>query len=388
MDLYILDPLLRRVTLVDEFITCIWTERFDEYGDFELHVHSTPDNRARFFEDVLLACSESNYVMRIQTIEDLLDDENRPTLIIKGPSIEELMDDRVAFGVLDDLTTVPTWDITDPPADIARKVFQDICITGILATEDIIPMVTMGSFLPADTIPEPVDDVTVNISPQPVGDVIKTIVKAASLGFRMVRQDDPPQLWFDIYSGSDRTSSQTALPAVIFTPALDNLQDTTELNTNAGFKNVAYVFSPAGFQMVYAPSADPEVDGYERRVLVVIADDITSAHPDVTSALIRRGEEELAKHQAIQAFDGKIDSHSNLRYGEHYFLGDVVEMRSRDGATNIMRVTEQIFVQDETGERAYPTLSINKFIAPGSWLAWKNDQMWSELGAEEWADLP
>lgn len=388
MDLYILDVLLRRTVVVDKFISVIWTERFNEYGDFELIVQSTPDNRRLFFEDVLLACERSNYVMKVKTVEDKVDEEGRPTLVISGNSLEELMEERVAFGVLDDTTTVPTWDITNPPADVARTIFQTVCITGALDLNDIIPMVTMGSFLPADTIPEPVDNITVNLAPQTVGQAIKDICQANQLGFRLVRQDDPPQLWFDIYAGSDRTSSQTALGAVIFTPELDNLQDTTELNTNDGFKNVAYVFGPAGFEMVFAPSADPEVAGYERRVLVVIADDITSSNPDVPSAMIRRGEEELAKHQAVQAFDGTVDQNSKYVYGLDYFLGDVVEMRNKDSATNLMRVTEQIFSQDEQGEKAYPTLTVNKFIAPGSWLAWKNQQHWDELTTEEWADLP
>lgn len=388
MDIYILDVLLRRVDFVDKFISCIWTERFDEYGDFELIVESTADNRAQLIEDVLLANSRSDYVMKIKTVEDKTDEEGRPTLVLTGNSIEELLEERVAFGVLDDMTTVPTWDITDPPADVARKIFHDICVTGVLDPGDIIPLVTEGSFLPDSTIPEPIDDITVNLTPQTVGQAIKDIVKANALGFRLVRQDDPAGLWFDIYAGSDRTSSQTVLGAVIFTPELDNLQDTTELNTNDGFKNVAYVFGPAGFEMVFSPSADPEVDGFERRVLVVIADDITSDNPDVSSAMTRRGEEELAKHQAVQAFDGTVDQNSKYVYGVHYFLGDVVEMRNKDSATNLMRVTEQIFSQDETGEKAYPTLSINKFIAPGSWLAWKNDQHWDELTTEEWSDLP
>ena len=388
MDVYILDALLRRSTLVDKFISCIWTERFAEYGDFELILESTASNRRLFFEDVLLACSKSNYVMKIKTVEDSVDTEGRLTLKLTGNSLEELLEDRVAFGVLDDLTTVPTWNITDDPAAVARKIFHDICVTGVLDLNDIIPMVTEGSFLPADTIPEPVDNITVNLAPQTVGQAIKDIVQANALGFRLVRQDDPPQLWFDIYSGSDRTSSQTTLGAVIFTPELDNLQDTTELNTNDGFKNVAYVFGPAGFEMVFAPSADPEIAGYERRILMVDANDITSDNPDVSSAMILRGEQELAKHQAVQAFDGTVDQNSKYVYGVDYFLGDVVEMRNQDSATNLMRVTEQIFSQDAEGEKAYPTLTVNKFIAPGSWLAWKNQQHWDELTTEVWAELP
>ena len=104
MDLYILDALLSRTTLIDKFISCIWTERFAEYGDFELIVESTASNRALFFEDALLACEKSNYVMKIKTVEDSVDEEGRPTLKLTGNSLEEILEERVAFGVLDDLT--------------------------------------------------------------------------------------------------------------------------------------------------------------------------------------------------------------------------------------------------------------------------------------------
>jgi hypothetical protein len=52
-----------------------------------------------------------------------------------------------------------------------------------------------------------------------------------------------------------------------------------------------------------------------------------------------------------------------------------------------MQVSEQIFVCDGEGERSYPTLAINQFIMPGSWLAWDYNQVWIDLGATEyWAN--
>lgn len=93
-------------------------------------------------------------------------------------------------------------------------------------------------------------------------------------------------------------------------------------------------------------------------------------------ALTQRGQEELAKNRSISAFDGEITQLSPYKYTKHYNLGDLVEMRNTDGLTNQMLVTEQIFAADETGERAYPTLTMKLFITPGSWLAWENTQVW------------
>jgi len=272
---------------------------------------------------------------------------------------------------------------------IARKIFHDICVTGILDSHDVIPYIVEGTFMPVSTIPEPTDSITVEIEPTTVYEAIEDICNVWSLGFRLLRNFDTTQLYFDVYSGSNRTTAQSLLPPVIFTPSLDNLQNTKELITIEKAKNVAYVYSPAGFQKVYAPGVDPATLGFERRILPVNASDITSDNPNIPAALLQRGMEELAKNRVYQAFDGEIPQHSQYKYGTHYQLGDLIEMRGVDGVINNMRVTEQIFVSDREGERSYPTLSLNNLITAGSWLSWNNNKVWADMGATEyWSNQP
>lgn len=328
--------------------------------------------------------------MTVESIEDGDDSENRRMLTVKGRTLESQLLDRVAKNSLDDLTISPKWTITLPPADVARKIFHDICVLGILDPADVIPFIVEGPLLSPGTITEPIDPITVELEPTTVYDAIVDIVKVWNLGFRMLRNFDTSEVYFDVYSGSDRTSGQVVHAPVIFTPELDNLQNTKEFTSIDKAKNVAYVFSPAGFQMVYAIGVDPEVEGFERKVLVVNASDITSENPDVTSALIQRGNEELAKYRTYQAFDGEISQFSQYKYGIHYHLGDLVEQRNLSGVTNNMRVSEQIFVQDQQGERAYPTLTLNTYINTGSWLSWLNNKTWFDLDPDPttWSEQP
>jgi hypothetical protein len=227
------------------------------------------------------------------------------------------------------------------------------------------------------------------MEPTTVYNAIKNICDVWSLGFRLIREYDTSKLWFDIYTGNDRTTKQVILPPVVFTPELDNLKNATELTTTTGAKNVAYVYSPAGFQMVYPQDVDPEIEGFERRALVVNASDITSENDDVVAALIQRGKEELAKNRTYSAFDGEINQTSQYQPNKDYFLGDLVEVRNSDGVTNDMRVTEMIYASDEQGERVYPTLAVNVFINTGSWLSWLANKKWIDMGATEyWEDQP
>lgn len=388
MELYTLDPLLRRERVIDRFESLIWTERFSTYGDFQLDIVSTANNRSIFRSDMLLAMNESHRIMMVESLANEVNDNGEMILTVKGRSLEAILLDRVAKESLSDLTTSPKWVITDPPADVARKIFHDICVLGVLNAGDIIPFVIEGTFMPASTIAEPIDPITVELEPTNVYDATVDICNVWNLGFRLLRNYDTSEIYYDIYAGSNRTTSQTTLAPVVFAPELDNLTNTKELTSTDKAKNVAYVFSPAGFQMVYPVGVDPTVEGFERRILMVNASDITSENPDVPAALIQRGNEALAENRVYQGFDGEISQNSQYKYGRDYNLGDVIEVRNTDGVTNNMRVTEQIFVQDREGERAYPTLTLNTFINTGSWLSWNNNKTWSEMTTEVWAELP
>lgn len=389
MEVYILDSLLRRIEVVDNFESLIWTERFSAYGDFEIHLNSTVKARSLFTPGTLLSMNESFYVMKVETVEDSTDNEGKNILVVKGKSLESILENRVARNSLTDLTSEPKWIITDLPAEIAREIFNHICVLGSLDPGDVIPFITPGTIFEEDTIGEPSTVITYEIEPKSVYDAIKELCDLYDMGFRLVRNFDTSQLYFNIYMGSNRTTGQTTLPAVIFSPDLDNLQNTSSLTTVEGYKNVAYVFSPVGYEIVYAESVDPEVEGFERQVIVVNASDITDTDPEVASAaMIQRGKEELGKHRQIMAFDGELSQRSQYKYGRDYNLGDLVELRNVDGVTNNMQVTEQIFVSDKEGERSYPTLSLKQFITPGTWLAWDFQQEWEDLGEEEyWEDM-
>lgn len=398
MEIYTLDSLLRRVTVTDLFESCIWTDRWADIGDFELLIARTRENLERFAPGTRLAMNESMHVMTVETVEDKTASDGKKQLLIKGRSLEMILEDRVAWNNPATLTTstvggtteINKWVITDTPGNVARTLFDTVCRNGALHISDKIPFLMTGTIMPTDTITEPVDEITWEIEPvQSLYSAIKEICDIYELGFRLVRNYDMSQLYFDIYSGTNRTTRQDDFTPVVFSEALDNLQNTTAMGSIADLKNVAYVWSEEGFVTVYAPGADADTAGLDRRAVYVKADKLRD--PDnpswlpsqaITNVyLTQLGQEALAKHQAWSAFDGEHDKSSGYIYGVHYNLGDLVEMRNAEGASNNMRVTEQIFVSDAEGDRAYPTLAINLTITPGSWLGWDYNQLWQDLDA-------
>lgn len=417
MEVYVLDSLLRRTEVVDRFESMIWTERFREIGDFELHIQSTAANRRRFTAGTRLAITESKRVMVVETVENATDDENRRMLKVTGRSLEMILEDRAAIATYAGYNPMVEWAITDTPENVARTMFRDICVNGLLHPNDVIPFIMLEqNSYPADNIPEHAVAITWTQKPADLYSAIKDVCDIYDLGFRLYRNGDTSQLFFNIYTGSDRTTQQNALPPVIFSPELNNLLNTTELTTTAKTKNVAYVMATrqedvevdpanpaAGTQkqdvvyreVVYPPDVDPTVQGFERRVLFVSGeipqsamDNIPATPEEISVALQRQGQDELAKNRAFTAFDGEISQRAQYQYEVDYFLGDLVSMQNSDGYVNDMRVTEQIFVSDNEGDRAYPTLAVNLFITPGSWQSW-GFQAWEDVELTEyWSNQP
>lgn len=389
MSLHVLDGLLRRETIVDQFESLIWTERFAAHGDFELVIESTSKFRSLLKPDVRLGMDGSNRVMVIDTIQDKLDDDGKKTLTIEGRDLVACLEERIAIPtlevILDEEGNVPTWDLTGLPGNIARFVFDWVAREGNVDVNDIIPFLVEGSLYPPSTVPEPFEDVLVQLSPGTLYAVMKEICEGFGLGFRLVKGLDDSKLYFDIYSGYDRTSSQTTYPAVLFSQNLDNLLNITELTSVAAYKNVAYVIYKGQTTVVYSKEVGGDITGFERRVMLVelgTVPEFTGTAPEIAAQLeefkIKAGNDALAQQRIVSMFDGEIPTNGKYQYTIHYELGDMVEMRTPDGLTKNMRVSENIRVIDAEGERSYPTLTDVLYITPGSWYAWDYNQVWDD----------
>jgi hypothetical protein len=302
-------------------------------------------------------------------------------------SLENILKDRVATEALQGLTDQTTdWNIAGTTGSIARYIFQTICVEGSLSPSDKIPFIKTGSLYLPGTIPEPTDVYLAGIPIKSVYDAIKELCDGDDLGFRLVRNQDESELYFDVYSGSDRTTRQTVLRPVIFSPDLENMKNTSEVESSVDYKNVAYVFGKFGYEIVYADGADASISGFDRRVILVDAKDVdVPIGPTLTSILQNKGLDALAEHRKSSVFDGEVSQTSDYKYGLHYNLGDLVETRNNEGFTNFMRVTEQIFVSDGEGDRSYPTLTIDSYVMPGTWSGTPTGLTWP-AAAGAWSE--
>lgn len=395
MEILILDSLLRPIDVVDVFGSMIFTERFSRMGDFELITSADSANRKRFVPDTLIMVNDSLRVMQVKTIDEKTDEENGATLNIKGFEISSITNARIAM--LGGAGTTPEWYISDKtPGNTMRYIFDEICVNGSVDPADIIPFIEIGTNLyPADTIPEPTELIEWVQKPASVYSALTELGDIYDLGHRLYKDPNLSKLYFNVYAGSDRTTAQTTLPPVVFSSDMENLENTTELSdvsTHYNIIQVIYTYTDEAevestiTMLVTEDTVNPP-EGFDRRIKALVVSNIPEEVTDVLAFLYRSGLDELMKSRPIGAFDGQISQSTQYVYERDYYLGDLVEMRSKSGTTSYMRVEEYIRVQDVQGERSYPTFTLKKFINPGTWLSWKYDVEWVAMGSDEyWAN--
>lgn len=402
MEVYTLNDQFLRVDLIDRFESLIWTDRWNSFGDFELVIHSNPNTRSMLKRGVRLGCNKSRRVMTIENVKDNDDQEGMSLLTLSGRSIESILEDRVAMDAI--YTPPPSegthkWVLTGTPGEIARYLFKYICVDGTLSTADKIPFLETGSLYQPGTIAEYDQSITIEIErPVSLYAILVDICQAYGLGFRLFKGPDTGKLYFEVYSGNDNTAQQSTRIPVVFSPQFENIHNIAELSSIENYKNTAYVFGKNGSRMVYAPNTESTISGFDRRVVIVDASDVDLPSGSALQTILeQRGQEELSKYKPFFALDGEISQNTGYRYDQllrlsstpDYNLGDLVEMRTKDDVTEQMRVTEQIFVDDIQGERAYPTLRNELFITPGSWLNYNPTQVWETVpDGQFWGTLP
>lgn len=411
MEVYTLTPdLLLRDTVIDDFVSLVWTDRFRDLGDFKMTLMADNPKVAQLTGRTMLAMNNSTRVMLVENIQKSRATDGSKTVTISGNSLEKVLIQRTAKQSFEDLTAKPEWVLTSmTPAAAARYIFQKICIEGLLKTADIIPLVDSGAIYPVDTILEDATVLaTIKVPPKTVFDAIRDICEVYDMGFRLIRNPTTGRLRFDVYCGRNRTSGQTVDQAIIFSEALDTLTNTNELVTVEEEMNAAYVFSPAGTAVVYTSGTDDTTSGFNRKVLFVDASDYAVTTPatppaTITADLTLRGEIALAEHRALMAFDGETNQHGGGTYGVYasdatkygYNVGDLVEERNTEGIANYLRVTEQIMTCDAEGDKSYPTLTKVMSAEPGSWVLYSASTDWDDLPTTvgppstlDWDDLP
>ena len=99
MELTLLDTSLDAIAVVDDYESLIWTDRYQEYGDFEIYTPVTADILNVIKQDYYLINRDSEHVMIVEKLLIKTDVETGNHITITGRSLESILKRRIVWGL-------------------------------------------------------------------------------------------------------------------------------------------------------------------------------------------------------------------------------------------------------------------------------------------------
>ena len=319
MDLYIYNPKIEGLGVVDTFSSFRWRRKFFEPGEFELHCKASTEN--------LTLLRPGNIIHRLDRKEAGIIEGITIGAPDKGTSEEITATGRMGSSMLDRRIITPTINFSGTVEDAMRKI-----ITENRPPSNLV-FGTAGGYSASCTF-------------QATGKgalaVCTALAKAAPLGFRC-RLDVPGKRWiFEVYDGVDRSVTQHDRPYVLFSGEYENIDGPKYETNTTGYANYAYVAGQGEGSARIVVTVD-QTGGEPRRELWVDARDLQQADgqtdADYRAQLIQRGTEKLAEAARVENFSAAAVDTANFEYLTDWNLGDIVSFEKWNILLN-QRITE------------------------------------------------
>ena len=297
MDLFVLDQNLEAIAIVDTYNSLIWTDRYQECGDFELYRSISKELLEYIKQDYYLVNNESEHTMIIEKLLINSDPEEGNHITVTGRSLESILERRIIWGLKTISGNLQNGIKTLLEENIISPKDPDRKIDNFVFEESTDPAIT-----------------ELGIDAQYTGDnlyeVIKKICVERGIGFK-VTLNDQKQFVFKLYAGVDRSYEQVERPHVVFSPSFDNIIDSNYIESKSSLKNVTLVGGEGeGSERKYVTVGSES--GLDRRELFTDARDISSDVGD--GKVLTEAESEHASSRVYEVGVHRIEWHSIHRY--------------------------------------------------------------------------
>lgn len=347
------------IAAVDTFRSFIWTQRYNAYGDFELYVPVNTRNLDIFKLDYYIIIKDSEAVMIIEKISIENDVENGQILYISGRSLESILGRRVLYS---------KYYNTSQQIEYFINYVLNTNVANTNDTNRNIKNFNKSYHTHIQNITNKYIDIEYRIGDN-IYDIIHEVCSDNDIGFKIILNDNL-QFVFYLYIGIDRSYKQFVNPYVIFSNKYDNLLNSQYVQNVLDYKNIIHVYSDEpssnGRYQDDLYLNDKIVKDLDRREMFYDASSISTKDDDdeyipysqYQKTVKDTALKELKPYTKIKAFEGEIDSEISFKYGEDFFLGDIIQIEDEWGNEARARITEITWSQDENGYRVYPTFTI------------------------------
>jgi hypothetical protein len=315
VDLYVFNPSLELIHIIDDFTSLMWIRRYYKSGEFELHVPLTNDNVKYLVRDNIIYKKGDKEAGYIETRQIALDEKGQETLQVKGKFLTSYLNDRINWSQLVFLGSSEV---------LMRKLVNDNCIYPSNVNRKI-PLLSL------EVLKNYSEAITYQNSYGNINEQLENIATTSELGYRINFNHINKSLIFEVYKGVNRSVNQSLIAPCIFSREFENILNQTYVESNNNFKNTALVAGEGEGSVRTLVSINDGNIGLNRHELFVdardlqkVVDNVSLTDTEYKNVLTQRGNEKLQEYKEVKTFDSIINTKGNNIYKADYDLGDVV----------------------------------------------------------------
>lgn len=352
------------LTEIDQYQSAIEEVSFHGIGQLNLVINRYMQDASLLQRGVLLFLDTDNaYIIKSREIQLTEDGKASENWSITALSLKSIFRQRI--------TEPPTSQAYDRITDNAETVMKHYVEQNVVNPSDtdrIIPNVTIAPNQNRG------DSLTWQSRYKVLSDELEEISLATGLGWELTLDIENQQWVFDVVEGENRTTQQSIVPPVIFSPEFESVREMIYSENEIDYRNVAIV----GGQ---GEGVDREIvevgtaTGLDRHEVFVDARDIENSS-DLTErgevALVERSQDFFLEAQIMtpvtrsystEEFETMVNPYqpvyqtqveqkviSTFEYKRDFFNGDLVTIRNKEwGVTLHTRITKIREIHEPNG---------------------------------------
>lgn len=335
MEVRIYDRDLNFKGVIENHTSLIWTRKYYEPGNFEIHAPITEQNLRLLAKGNILSkrgSSEAGVIEDIENEESDLKNE----ITAKGRFLSSYMDRRLIKSTV----------------NFSGKI--EVAMRNLLSGVTAIPLVELGTlngFTETDRVSSDYEkpyDLRNKTGQRPERSVIASGQTSGTRKLYLKPTKEP--------TGPRR---RVSIPAIIFSESYNNLNNVIYKYNDQQYRTKAIVGGEGeGAARVYVEVGGGT--GLDLREIFVDAKDIQSeglTDAAYKAALAQRGREALAANVVSESVECETEADINFKYKTHYDLGDIVTVKKKKwGIVLNQRITELQEVYEYGGMYVVPTM--------------------------------
>lgn len=355
---------MEQAFIVNGLSSKMWIERYLEAGEFTFVSPATAEMQNRLPIGSFVSHVDTREIAIVESQEIVEDEDEEAELVIRGRSLETINEQRIVGGnKVFPTTGAPldyTMSVNSAAAQAVQMIYEHTDVDALLDPNDAFPYIHSSSLDPS-----PVGDpIGRTFSRRTLYETLLELLSFENLGIKVTRPGPDGPLWvgepttmLHIHRGVDKTDS------IVFSSDTGEIERAEYIWSNKNFKNSAIV-SGRWVETIVVTAAN----GYDRRIMHIDASDIDGqfeeaptgfAYTDVIDALVRRGQSTLATQRNVALTRAEVSKNaSRAAYRTDFDVGDLITVNGSFNESSVMRITEYVEIEDETGSSGYPTLEL------------------------------